>query len=112
MRRGEIWWADVLEPIGSEPGFSRPAVIISADSFNSTTIKTVIVVLLYSNLNLVRHPGNVLLAARQAGLDRDCVANVTQIATVDRQQLSHQIGMLPPSLMTRIDSGLRLALQL
>ena len=52
MKRGEIWWADVGEPSGSEPGFRRPAVIVSANSFNATPIRTVIVVFLTTNAAL------------------------------------------------------------
>ena len=112
MKRGELWWLDLGEPVGSAPDYERPCIIASADHFNRSALNTVSVVLVYSNLRLARHPGNVLLPASDTGLNRDSVASVTQIGTVDLQQLDRNIGVLPPSLMCKIDDGLRLALQL
>jgi mRNA interferase MazF len=112
VRRGEIWWAELSDPVGSEPGFSRPVIIVSADRFNESAIATISVVYIYSNLALNRHAGNVLLTSRDTGLNRDSIANVTQIGTIDKQQARSRIGAVPPSQMVMIDAGLRLALQL
>jgi mRNA interferase MazF len=112
VSRAEVHWVDLGVPVGSSPGYTRPGIIISANRFNHSAINTITVVLIYSNVDLARHPGNVLLSAQQLGLSKDSVANVTQLASVDRSQLSGQIGIVPPSLMRDIDSGLRLALAL
>ena len=61
MQRGEIWWADLPEPLGSEPGFPRPVLIVQVNQFNNSQINTVIVVALTSNLQLAFAPGNVFL---------------------------------------------------
>lgn len=112
VKRGELWWLDYGEPVGSAPGFERPAVIVSADAFNRSAINTIITVPLYSNLGHARHAGNVLLRAVDTGLAVDSVANVSQLGAVDRQSIIRRIGAVPPSLMRDIDAGLRLALQL
>ena len=112
MKRGEIWWAELPDPVGSEPGYARPVVIISADRFNATAIDTVTVVYLYANLAVGRHPGNVTLLSRDTGLDRDSVANVTQLGTIDKQHVQRRIGAVPPTRLRDFDDGLRLALQL
>ena len=112
MRRGEVWWADLDEPRGSEPGYRRPVLIVQADSFNRSRIATVLCVVLTSNLRLVDAPGNVLVSARAAGLPKDSVANVSQLITLDRAFLDEQIGRLPPRLMNAVDSGLKLVLGL
>jgi mRNA interferase MazF len=110
--RGEIWWAELADPAGSEPGFSRPVLLVSADRFNTTKISTVIVVYIYSNLSHGRHPGNVLLTSKDTGLDRDSIANVTQIGTLDKLQVRTRIGAVPPSQMLLVDDGLRKSMQL
>lgn len=112
MRRGEIWWASMPEPVGSEPGYRRPVVIVQADSFNQSRIRTVVTVALMSNLGLAEAPGNVLLSSRQTGLPKDCVANVSQVATLDRMFLTERIGAVPGSFLQRIENGLRLVLDL
>lgn len=112
IRRGEIWWASLPEPAGSEPGYRRPLVIVQADSFNQSGIRTVLGIVLTTNLRLADAPGNVLLTPRQTGLPKDCVANVSQIVTADKGVLTERAGFLPLSLMARIEEGLRLVLDL
>jgi len=112
IQRGEIWWASLPEPLGSEPGGRRPVIIVQADSFNESLIQTVLSVILTTNLRLAKAPGNVLLRSHQTGLQKDSVANVSQVATVDRRFLTERIGELPGSLLQRIDEGLRLVLDL
>jgi mRNA interferase MazF len=112
VTRGEVWWVDFGDPVGSAPGYQRPGIIVSADRFNNSKIDTVTIVPMYSNLKHAQHAGNVFLAASATGLDRDSVANVTGIGALDRLQMTRYVGLLPPSLMAQLDTGLRLALGL
>lgn len=110
--RGEIWWAHLAEPRGSEPGFRYPLLIVQADSFNRSRINTVLAAVITSNLRLSDAPGNVRISRKQSRLTRDSVVNVTQIVTIDRQFLSKRVSRLPSKVMIDVDSGLRLVLGL
>ena len=112
IRRGEIWWASLREPEGSEPGFRRPVVVMQSDEFNLTPIRTVVVVSITSNLRLAEAPGNVLCSTRETGLPRESVVNVSQTATVNKTRLTQRIGRLPGPLMRQVEAGLRLLLAL
>lgn len=112
VERGQVWWADLGEPDGSEPGFRRPVLIISNDAFNRSRIRTVIAVVLTANLRLVDAPGNVLVPAKVSGLPKDSVANVSQVVTLDKEFLTEPAGRIRGRLLSDIDSGLRLALSL
>ncbi|AFZ13268.1 transcriptional modulator of MazE/toxin, MazF [Crinalium epipsammum PCC 9333] len=112
MYRGEIWWADLPDPIGSEPGYRRPVLIIQDDTFIQSRIRTVIVVVITSNIELANAPGNVLLSSQTSGLPRDSVVNVSQILTVDKSFLTERISSLPVSLQEEVDAGLRTVLYL
>ena len=112
MERGAVWWAELPDPVASEPGFRRPVVIIQSNAFNRSRIQTVVVVLLTSNLRLADAPGNVLIAAIDSGLPKDSVANVSQVITVDKSFLSKRSGQLPSRVMKALDDGLRLVLSL
>jgi mRNA interferase MazF len=112
IERGSIWWADLGEPRGSEPGFRRPLLIIQADAFNRSRIQTVIAAVLTTNLRLVDAPGNVLVPATASGLRRDSVANVSQLITVNRDDLVERSGQVDAATMRRVDAGLRLVLAL
>jgi len=112
VERGQVWWADLGEPEGSEPGFRRPVLIVQSDAFNRSRIRTVIAVALTANLRLVDAPGNVLVPATASGLPKDSVANVSQVLTIDKDFLAEPAGRIKGRLMSDVDSGLRLALGL
>jgi mRNA interferase MazF len=79
VQRREVWWADLEEQRGAEPGFRRPILIVQSDAFNRSRLRTVLGIVLTTNMRLLAAPGNVLLPAAGTGLPRDSVANVTQL---------------------------------
>jgi mRNA interferase MazF len=87
-------------------------VVVSADDFNRSRLRTAVVLAVTSSLRLAPVRGNVLLPKGTAGLDRDAVVNVTELTTVDKDEFEERIGVLPAHVMDEVDRGLRLALQL
>ena len=112
MRRGEIWWASLPAPRGSEPGYRRPIVVVQSDRFNESRIGTVIVAVLTSNLRLAAAPGNIRLDRNETGLPRDSVLNLSQVLTVDKSFLTERVGILPVRDMATMDAGLKLVMGL
>jgi mRNA interferase MazF len=112
IRRGEIWWASLPEPVASEPGSRRPLLVVQADSFNRSRIQTIPGVSLSTNLALQDAPGNVLLPKEATGLPRDSVANVSQVVTADRRLLTEKVSTLPADLLAEVEEGLLLILDL
>ena len=106
VARGEIWWADLSEPVGSEPGYRRPVIIVQGDPLNRSRIATVVIVPLTSNLQWADAPGNVLLSSELTGLDKDSVANVSQVLTIDRRTLTERVSKLPEGKMDLVYAGL------
>ena len=76
MQRGDLWWANLPDPVGSGPGYRRPVLIIQANSFNRSRLKTVLVAVITKNTALAAAPGNVLLPGNDSGLALDSVVNV------------------------------------
>jgi mRNA interferase MazF len=112
MQRGEIWWASLPKPSGSEPGYRRPILIVQSDAFNRSRIATVIGVVITSNLQLAQAPGNVLLPRRYTNLPKPSVANISQIITLAKDFLNEQIGHLPAHLLDQVENGLKMILGL
>jgi mRNA interferase MazF len=110
IAQGEVWWAGLEEPSGSEPGFRRPVVVVQGDAFNRSHIATVVCVALTSNLRWAEAPGNVLLSARLTGLPKDSVANVSQIVTLDRGALTDRVGTLPEKKLELVLLGVDIVL--
>ena len=98
IAQGEVWCADLGEPLGSAPGFRRPVVVVQGDAFNRSRIATVVCVALTSNLHWAEAPGDVVLTAAATGLPKDSVASVSQVVTLDRASLTERIGALPQKL--------------
>lgn len=112
VNRGDIWWTDLPVPIGSGPGYRRPAVIISADRFNRSRIRTVVVAIVSSNVARARAAGNVLIKKSRDGLRQDSVVNITSLFTIDRALLLERCAVLTAEQMKAVDEGLRLSLDL
>ena len=91
ISQGEIWWADLQDPLGSGPGFRRPVIVIQGDSFNRSKIATVLCVPLTSNLKWANAPGNVLLEGRLTGLPKDSVASVSQVVDLDNNLMGSSL---------------------
>jgi mRNA interferase MazF len=112
VQRGELWWADLGQPRGSQPALRRPVLVLQSDAFNRSRLATVVVASLTSQLKYASAPGNVVCRPRGTGLGTASVVNVSQISTVDRRFLLERIGALPPHLMRDVEEGVRLALGL
>ncbi len=87
-------------------------LIISADQYNRSGLRTATVVVLTSNDRLAALPGNVVVPSDLTGLEANSVVNITQIATIDRAGFDERIGVLPDWLIAQVDAGLERALAL
>ncbi len=112
MKRGEIWWAQLPEPAGSEPGSRRPVLVIQSDDFNRSRIRTILGAAITANLKLAVAPGNVSLPKRGTGLPRQSVVNVSQIITLDKRFLTKRAGRATDAVVSQVEDGLRLILGL
>ena len=112
IERGSICWVDFASLRGSQPAKRRPAVVVQADEFNRSRINTVVVVPLTSKLSLAAMPGNVFLATVVTGLEKDSVANVSQVTVTSREFLEYPAAVLPSAELAEVDAGLRLVLGL
>ena len=110
ISQGDVWWADLGEPLGSEPGFHRPIVVIQGDTFNRSALATVVAVALTSNLRWASAPGNVRLTMRATGLPRESVANVSQIVTLDKSTLVQHVGKLSSTRLELVLAGIDIVL--
>lgn len=108
INQGDVYWVELGEPIGSEPGYRHPHIVIQNNLFNRSRINTVVVCALTSNLKRAEAPGNVILEKGEANLPEQSVANVTQIFTVDKMQLEEYIGSISRARIHQILEGIRL----
>ncbi len=111
INQGDIYWIELDEPAGSEPGFRHPHVIVQNNLFNRSAISTILVCPLTTNLKRADAPGNVLLDKKESNLPKQSVVNVSQLFTVDKSQLDEYVGSLSPKRMGEILKGIYLVLE-
>ncbi len=112
MKRGEIYWADLVPRSGSEQTGRRPVIILSHDAFNqSPRWRSIIIVPLSTSLNQAqRGPTVVPIPAESSPLLRDSAAVCHQITTLDRSKLSEFIGVLSGDTMQSVEKGVLTAI--
>lgn len=108
INQGDVFWIEFHEPEGSEPGYRHPHVVIQNNLFNRSRINTVVVCTLTSNLKRANAPGNVTLNKGEANLPKKSVANISQLFTVNKSDLSEKIGTLSKDRISDILRGIRL----
>lgn len=107
INRGDIWWGDLPQPVGSGPGFRRPVLVVQSDRFNHSAINTIVIATISKNTKLANSQGNVLLTSRQSGLPRESVVNVSQLFTIDESLLIEFVFSISDKKMAQIDIGLK-----
>ncbi|RLT38946.1 MAG: type II toxin-antitoxin system PemK/MazF family toxin [Chloroflexi bacterium] len=111
INQGEVYWVDLGDPSGSEPGYRHPHVVIQNNLYNHSRINTVVVCALTSNLRRAQAPGNILLEKGEANLPKQSVVNVSQLFSVDKADLVEIIGALSPKRVRQILDGVSLLLE-
>jgi mRNA interferase MazF len=111
INQGDIFWVEIGEPAGSEPGYSHPHVVVQNNLLNQSRIRTVVVCLLTSNLKRAESPGNILLLKEETDLPKDSVVNVSQLFTIDKTQLGEYVSTLSRKRVREILDGIRLILE-
>jgi mRNA interferase MazF len=110
INQGDIYWIELDEPEGSEPAYRHPHVVVQNNLFNRSNIKTVMVCPLTTNLKRASAPGNVQLDKKESNLPKQSVVNVSQVFTVDKNQLDEYVGTLPAKRMTEVLNGIKLVI--
>jgi len=108
INQGDIFWVDLNESSGSEPGYRHPHVVIQNNLFNRSRINTVVVCALTSNLKRAKAPGNVLLKKGEANLLKKSVVNISKTFTVNKSDLSDKIGSLTHERLNQVLEGIKL----
>jgi mRNA interferase MazF len=114
VKRGDVFWADVVPRSGSEQAGRRPVVVVSHDGFNRVEAwRSIIVVpLSTSAAQRRRGPTAIVLPKGTGGLRKESVALCHQVTTLDRSKLTEHIGEIPAATLRRVNDGLRAALAL
>ena len=110
INRGDLYYADLNPVVGSEQGGIRPVLIIQNNTGNKHS-PTVIVAAITSKAMKATLPTHCILSAH-AGLDRDSVALMEQIRTIDKRRLKDYVGTLGEDDMQKVNTALAVSVGL
>lgn len=108
--RGEVYYVDLGRPIGHEPAFRRPAVVVSVDILNNGSGGLVVIVPITTRGYGLR--SHVELEPKHSGLEHTSYARCDQLRVVSVERLNSRQGMVGPGTMQKIDQSLRFVLDL
>ncbi len=105
IRRGGIFLVNFAPAREGEANYTRPAIVVSANTANEH-LPVVVVVPLTSNIEQI-YPWQLLLPNNRTDLDRDSKAQVELIRHVSSSRLLRRLGHVPENLMVVLDSLIR-----
>lgn len=108
--RGQVYDVDLGQPVGHEPAFRRPAVVVSVDILNNSPGQLVMVVPVTSTSYSLR--SHVEAEPGSSGLGHTSYARCDQLRVISTARLSSHRGMAAPDQMLAIDQALRFVLDL
>ena len=102
VSQGEVYWHDFGPAFGSEPGGRRPVVVIQGERYNHSAWGTTVVASVTTPLDRAQLPAMVFIPRGSAGLPKDSVINMTNLATVNKSELVERLGALPSALWQEV----------
>ena len=100
--QGDIFWADLAAPSGSEPGLRRPVLIVQRDAINRRRFNTVLIVPLTTTIHHASLPGNIRIPRGEGALPQTSLARATHVMVIDKDRLSDKIGTLQKSRLIEV----------
>jgi mRNA interferase MazF len=108
----EIWVADLNPKIGTEPGKTRPVMVVQTNLLNSISHPSTLVCPLTSNVNRKSNVLRVHIKSGMANLNQDCDILIDQLRAIDNKRLIKKIGELPESVIQLTRENLKIVLDL
>lgn len=112
IKQFEIWIADLNPRIGTEPGKTRPVLVIQTDLLNKISHPSTIVCPITSNVKRGSEILRVHLKRGIANLHQDCDIMIDQMRTIDNNRLTKKVGVLPVDLSDIVKENIMIVLDL
>lgn len=108
--RGGVYYVDLGQPIGHEPGFVGPAVVVSVDILNNGAGGLVVVVPITSTAYGLR--SHIEVDPGTSGLGHTSYARCDQLRVISTDRLTTRIGTIGPEALRPLEQALRFVLDL
>jgi len=107
ITRGDIFYADLGQGVGSEQAHRRPVVVLQNNIGNR--FSPTIIVAPMTSKKKPPLPTHVLIP-KQQGLYCDSLVLTEQIRVIDRSRIGNYVGQIHGELQTKIDNAVAISL--
>ena len=112
IKQFEIWIADLNPNIGTEPGKTRPVLVVQTNLLNKIPHPSTIICPITTNIKKDSEILRVHIKKGTAKLHRDSDIMIDQIRAIDNKRLIKKIGELPDELTELIKENIQIILDL
>ncbi|MBN2275999.1 MAG: type II toxin-antitoxin system PemK/MazF family toxin [Bacteroidales bacterium] len=112
IKQFEIWIADLNPQIGTEPGKTRPVLVVQTNLLNKIPHPSTIICPLTKNIEKESDILRVHLKKGMANLRQNCDILIDQIRAIDNKRLIKKIGDIPVSLIDQIKENILIILDI
>jgi len=112
IRQYEIWLADLSPRIGTEPGKTRPVLVVQTNLLNRVSHPSTLICPITSKISKKSEVLRVHLKSGMANIQQDCDILMDQLRAIDNRRLLRKIGKLPESAIQASRTNLKIMLDL
>ncbi len=112
IKQFEIWIADLNPQIGTEPGKTRPVLILQTDMLNKVEHPSTIICPITTNVKIESDILRVHIKKGIAGLQENCDIMIDQIRAIDNKRLLRKTGRLPVDLVRKVKQNILIVLEI
>lgn len=112
IKQYEIWIADLNPRIGTEPGKTRPVLVIQTNLLNKIPHPSTIICPITTKVEKDADILRVHLKKEMANLSENCDIMIDQLRAIDNNRLIKKIGELPSALIDKVKENIMITLDL
>ena len=112
IKQFDIWIADLNPKMGTEPGKTRPVLIVQTNLLNKVPHPSTIICPITTNVKKDSEILRVHLKKGTANLHQDCDIMIDQVRAIDNKRLIKKTGKLPKELIESVKDNLKVMIDL
>jgi mRNA interferase MazF len=112
IKQFEIWIADLNPQTGTEPGKTRPVLVVQTNLLNKIPHSSTIICPITTNIKIDSEILRVHLKKGMANLNQDCDIMIDQIRAIDNKRLINKVGNLPANFIKLVKENIQIIIDL
>lgn len=112
IKQFDIWIADLNPQIGTEPGKTRPVLVIQTNLLNKISHPSTLVCPITTNIENESEILRVHIKKGMSNIHEDSDILIDQIRAIDNNRLLKRVGNLPVDLIQQVKENILIILDL